>query len=432
MSHWTYCSAGQYDDLQQGDIIGRDDGLLEILKGAHEYFCADRYLAFLVVTQTCDLVRREGQKCKASYISLAVVRELDQVLPNIVQELSGSKHKPILIRERKRNAEEFLERLVDQNEQARGLFYLHPEGDAGIATASVAFLRITITLRRDHYDVLTRCRVGRLKPEFSNKLGWLVGNLYSRIGTPDWDEKDAKGRGKALAIDYLSDAAPPGMWVPSACIAAAERNNVDFASLEGQPASALLQYSPPPALDVFIDELHATAITLRFEAIKDQMKERMRADSALMDLVICDVVSRFSDAMENTKLIIASSLRDSDLFATQAVNCLSSIVKRATKIKGPDSFARAVDEARETNEANPPVIRVAQEVVSEAIGQSPEDTQRRLSGAPFFRSQTLDCIANILKSLGSEQHSHDLESLKARLRNNTRLKTLSKLVASQQ
>ena len=116
VSHWTYCSAGQDDDLQQGDIIYRDDRVVEILSDAHKYFCSERYIAFLVVTQTCDLVRRKGRPCKANYISLAVVRELVHVLPDMVQELSGSSYKSILIRERKRDAEEFLERLINQNE----------------------------------------------------------------------------------------------------------------------------------------------------------------------------------------------------------------------------------------------------------------------------------------------------------------------------
>jgi len=69
VSHWTYCSAGEHDDLHQGDIICRDDRVVEILNDAHKYFCSERYIAFLVVTQTCDLVRRKGRPCKANYIS---------------------------------------------------------------------------------------------------------------------------------------------------------------------------------------------------------------------------------------------------------------------------------------------------------------------------------------------------------------------------
>ena len=154
-THWTYCTPANYSDLQQGDIIGRKDELLEVLKGVHSYFCDERYTAFLVLTQSCDLVRRKRGECKARHISLATIREMDQVLPSMIQELSGSRYQSILLRERKSVAEEFLERLIDQNEQARGLFYLHPAADAGIAVASLAFLRVTITLRQEHYDIST-------------------------------------------------------------------------------------------------------------------------------------------------------------------------------------------------------------------------------------------------------------------------------------
>jgi hypothetical protein len=431
VSHWTYCSAGEHDDLHQGDIICRDDRVVEILNDAHKYFCSERYIAFLVVTQTCDLVRRKGRPCKANYISLAVVRELVHVLPDMVQELSGSSYKSILIRERKRDAEEFLERLINQNEQARGLFYLHPAADAGVATASVAFLRITIALRRDHYDVLTKCRVGRLEAEFSNKLGWLVGNLYSRIGTPDWNEKAETGVGQALAKDYLNDAAPEDRWVPEACIDEAKRKGVDFASLEGQFATKLLQYSPPSALEVFIRELHATAVAIRFDAIKDQMKATMKDDPILRNLIVCDVTSRFSDTNESLKALIEAALRQSERFATEVVNSISSIVKGADKIEGSDSFKGAIDAARETNTATPPVIRVVEETLAASIGKQLENVSARLSGAPFFRTATFDHISIILDSFGNEEHSLALKKLEGRLRNNSRLKSLSKIGSSQ-
>src|SRR5207247_8080250 len=99
--------------------------------------------------------------------------------------------------------QQFLERVINQNEQAHGLFYLHPDADVGIAVPAAAMLRVSISLRsREHYNVLKAARCGRLRAEFRNKLGWLTGNLYSRVDTPDWADEDGGAEAsKALIAD---------------------------------------------------------------------------------------------------------------------------------------------------------------------------------------------------------------------------------------
>ncbi len=54
-SHWTYGLFAPTDDLQQGDIIRRSDTLLQVLSEVLSHFCDERYTAFLVLTQSCDL-----------------------------------------------------------------------------------------------------------------------------------------------------------------------------------------------------------------------------------------------------------------------------------------------------------------------------------------------------------------------------------------
>src|SRR5205807_2422402 len=41
---------------------------------------------------------------------------------------------------------ELLERIINQNEQTLGLFYLEPDGDLKLAVGAVALLRVTIVL----------------------------------------------------------------------------------------------------------------------------------------------------------------------------------------------------------------------------------------------------------------------------------------------
>jgi hypothetical protein len=81
--------------------------------------------------------------------------------------------------------ENFLERLLNNNEPE--YFFLRKEDAVGLHDDSCAFLRLSISIRSyQHYDSCLRARVVSLTPQFQAKLGWLVGNMYSRIGTADW------------------------------------------------------------------------------------------------------------------------------------------------------------------------------------------------------------------------------------------------------
>jgi hypothetical protein len=423
-THWTYCTPANYSDLQQGDIIGRKDELLEVLKGVHSYFCDERYTAFLVLTQSCDLVRRKRGECKARHISLATIREMDQVLPSMIQELSGSRYQSILLRERKSVAEEFLERLIDQNEQARGLFYLHPAADAGIAVASLAFLRVTITLRQEHYDILTNCRVGRLQPEFSNKLGWLVGNLYSRIGTPDWKDKAGDESGSNLVKHYLSDVAPEHKWVPEAWVREAEKKEVDLASLTDNPASELASYAPPSTLEVVLDELHRNAVAVRFDAISGLLKERIRGDQSLIAMAVDDIVAKFaSTGITNEAKSLAIALRDHGRFAEAFATWVSAIVSKAKSIEEDDPFKRAIDAARNSNFVIPPVRNIVDQIISEIAEEGMVVDSSILQVAPVLSEKTLDRVASILADFGTGQWTEELQKLKGRLRNSSKLKS---------
>jgi len=80
---------------------------------------------------------------------------------------------------------QFIERLLNNNEP--GLFYLHRELQTGLKEPRVALLRVSAALKSElHYKVCLSARIAQLRPQFQSKLGWLVGNIYSRVGTEDW------------------------------------------------------------------------------------------------------------------------------------------------------------------------------------------------------------------------------------------------------
>ena len=274
-THWTYSNFKADDDLSQGDILEPTASLQALLAQVHPHFLDPKYLAFLITTQSCDLTIRKD-KCATKYICISVVRPLSMVLHDFLPEVCKCVRDRVYLQESKGEAKKLLERLFSQNEQALGLFYLHPDLDSGIAESSVALLRVCVTLRAEHYPILKLARRGALTPEFQAKLGWLVGNMYSRIGTTDWTSP--KERQKALER-LISDALSIGdlgggpMWVPGKWVDAAKQKGCDIDAL---PKEALLKtlesYKPAEAIIVALEQVLNTVQEVLPDTPIDQLK----------------------------------------------------------------------------------------------------------------------------------------------------------------
>jgi hypothetical protein len=261
-AHWTYTDFNPADDLSQGDILQRSPELVALMKSVHAHFCDEKYLAFVVTTQSCDLVQR-SERCKAQHVSLAVVRALESVLPSLLDIECGTDVKGVFEAESKGRATELLSRILNQNEQGSGLFYLHPDADSGIAVHSVALLRVTIAFRTaEHLETLKRARVGRLDAQFQSKLGWLAGNLYARVATKDWtDFPGGKARAKGIIEEFLSPEGPcPSHWVPRAFFKGAKKAGAELAGLTPEAAVPILQrHKPKAAKDTVLDKVREEA-----------------------------------------------------------------------------------------------------------------------------------------------------------------------------
>lgn len=216
--HWTYQAFEPEDDLQQGDILLPTPALGGLFSTYDPYFGRPQYLAFMVLTQSCDLARRGDRACSASYVSIGVVRSLSEVLHRLLETECREAIPGVRGAYRacdKERAQWLLGRILNQNEQKLGLFYLYPDSAIGLAEDAVAFLRISVAFKSEHYGRLCEARRGRLAPDFQSKLGWLVGNLYSRVGTRDWEEAEMRQLIK-LHLDPPSDeteTCPPLLWL---------------------------------------------------------------------------------------------------------------------------------------------------------------------------------------------------------------------------
>lgn len=185
--HFTYDEQLDATQLYQGDLIVRNDAVDAILQDVHPHYRKADYRAFIVLTQTCDLVRRNGS-CGARYISIAAVRPLSLVLTRALEHYCRNKWEAehrVTSMKTKEKLRLFVERLLNNNEDE--YFFLYREPEAGLSKDSCAFLQLSIAIKSElHYDTLLAAKKLQLADTFQHKLGYLVGKMYSRIGTPDW------------------------------------------------------------------------------------------------------------------------------------------------------------------------------------------------------------------------------------------------------
>lgn len=187
--HFTYKKHPDMQSLCQGDLLRITDSIRDILKDIHPYFLKEQYKYFLVLTQSCDLVRRNGKKCKTPYITLAAVRDFDSFFEEyLIKDKCAERVNDILLMDIKKRdrAYQFLERLYNNTES--DYFFLFREMELSFPNSMVATLKVSIALKSElHYEACLAAKVLELSDEFKAKLGWLVGNMYSRVGTADWE-----------------------------------------------------------------------------------------------------------------------------------------------------------------------------------------------------------------------------------------------------
>ncbi|EAQ33484.1 hypothetical protein NB311A_00285 [Nitrobacter sp. Nb-311A] len=176
-------------------MLRRTSAINDLLQAVHPHFHNHpKNSCFLVLTKSCDLVPRgRDRQCKAPYIVIAPVRALDAVVQKHLDELNSADVKaalPVVGNRAKSKLSEFMQRLLNNNES--GYFYLDAE-DTDLPEDSVAFLNLSIAIKTNHHlQTCIDAKVLQLTDTFQAKLGWLLGQKYSRVGTPDMDADKAR------------------------------------------------------------------------------------------------------------------------------------------------------------------------------------------------------------------------------------------------
>lgn len=182
-----------FERLRQGDLLKKTPGVIDILNEPHAYYAnADDYEYFMVLTQSCDLVRRSGV-CKSRYITIAAVRPLEVYFERALESLS--KVEPgagirICDGDQRKIVKQLSERLI--NNTAPDVFYIGASEKIGVSSDYCVFLQLSVALRAEHYDGLLKAKSGQMREIFAAKLGRVVGDMYSRVGTPDLGDHHEK------------------------------------------------------------------------------------------------------------------------------------------------------------------------------------------------------------------------------------------------
>lgn len=187
--HFTYKADADMKSLCQGDVLNITEELAEVLRNVHPYFLNGQYRYFMVLSQSCDLVRRDGKNCKTPYITLAAIRSYDSfVEKTLVKEKFAENVSGLLLMDEKKKekAYQLIERIYNNTEPE--YFFLYKEDALDFPESMITYLKVSIALKsQEHYDKCLAAKKMELSDEFKAKLGWLVGNMYSRVGTADWE-----------------------------------------------------------------------------------------------------------------------------------------------------------------------------------------------------------------------------------------------------
>lgn len=284
--HFTYNSDIEVNTLKQGDLLYRTENIDSVLKKIHPYYLKKSFKYYIILTQSCDLVRRDGKNCNARYISLAAVLPFDNVFRYEISKHQNDEIESIasLCDESKRSPlSHVLESILNNNHKE--FFYLNEDNDLGLTESCCAVLRLSIAIRaNEHYDKCLEAKILELNDEFRAKLGWLVGNIYSRVGTKDWaPEYKTHGEFRKIKKDILDSEL---YWVNKEKLKALKKElterKIDITNIDRVKILELVQSIKIPSkkekvLDVIREKLENSNIIVKGANV-EKLIARIKSD----------------------------------------------------------------------------------------------------------------------------------------------------------
>ncbi|MBT9597049.1 MAG: hypothetical protein IV094_13790 [Vitreoscilla sp.] len=279
----TYATEFSCVELRQGDVLRRTAELDAVLAAVHPHYNDRKYQCFMVLTQSCDLaIHPPATTCKSRYITVAPVRPLDVAVARFLKQQASARVRaelPVYSDKAKTKAAEFLHRVFNNNETA--YFYLDSE-NTELEADSVACLNLSVALRAsEHYGACLAAKFLELTETFQAKLGWLVGQMYSRVGTKDMEPAVVRAKAKATLDGVAVFVPDKKIAVIEAAYDEASRTNPDV-SLSVREIEQAVKRAPSLRQQV-IGQAQAVLAAAGLDA--ELVRKRLEADAGLQALL---------------------------------------------------------------------------------------------------------------------------------------------------
>lgn len=181
------------ESLYQGDIIIIDDDIRENLI-AHNRTKANTCRFVIILTQSCDLVKRSdfGNGCKAQLLHMGFLSSFDEYFADNLRKYCEKGlfdgRVSIIEQGKSQKLKNHLERLFNNNSSDH--FLIPEDVGQGLSNHHVVDLRDQCLISSNYYDNLLMNKQCELEEIYRAKLGYMVSQLFSRIGTRDWDKDE--------------------------------------------------------------------------------------------------------------------------------------------------------------------------------------------------------------------------------------------------
>jgi hypothetical protein len=283
-----------------------------------------------------------------------------------------------------------------------------------------------------HYDMLRESRCGRLMAEYANKLGWLSGNLYSRIATPDWeDQENDKNASRKLAQAFLASIteAQNENWVPQEWIQGAKDAGVDIA--EVQPcefASRLRKYAPSSPLDIVLRRVEDVSRQVATERAVARIAAAICEAEDIVDSVIQRVAGLGSDLVPADKRQSLCQTLTSDPHLRMAIrNHTASLVKKNLATIDGASIDSLCQGLSDTIGAIKPTMDRLQHHLREFIKNDDETIGRFVAAVRaghLFPPEAVIMVKQVCTNVMSGVAADDVSTIVKRLRNDRPLQAV--------
>lgn len=189
---YIFVEGNKRDDstLMKGDLLEKTEFLERVLE--KEYVGTNKLLLdseyFVVLTQSCDLVRLKKNP-KSPFITIASVQHLESALNDHTSKIKDQNidsQLNICNLSYRTQTLQYLERLLNNSEKSH--YCLPVECHSNFSKDYCIVLNLSVAISSEYYNRCLEAKIGQMEEIFAAKLGWMAGNQFSRVATPDIDE----------------------------------------------------------------------------------------------------------------------------------------------------------------------------------------------------------------------------------------------------